>query len=93
MGRLGLLILLAGPILAAPFATTPYVPQPIEAAVPWYTVRPDPRNVSNAKALPKSVTADQRATLARQAFFARPTAEEQLFYVYENNNYQKLPRS
>jgi len=91
MRKLGMLLLVAGSALAAPFGTTPYVPKPIEARVPWYTVRPDLSNVSNAKVLPQSVTADQKAALARQAFFARPTAEEQLFYIYENNSYQKLP--
>jgi hypothetical protein len=75
--------------MAQGFAPTPPVAKPIEARVPWYTVKPDLSNVSNRKMLP-TLTPAQRSALTRYGFVARPTAEEQLFYVYENNAYKKI---
>lgn len=75
---------------AAEFAEVPYRSQPIDAKVPWYTVRPDLGNLSNRQILP-NLTAEQKAKLAQVGFVARPTKEEQLFYIYENNQYRDIP--
>lgn len=84
-----LLLTLAISAMGEGFAPVPFTPQPVTAKVPAYTVRPDLGNVVNAKILPK-LTPDQRKALVANAFVARPTAEEQLFYVYENNAYKKI---
>lgn len=76
-------------VLAQEFGTVPYTPLPVTANVPWYTVKPDLSNVANRQILPK-LTAEQQRALAVNAFVARPTAEEQLFYIYENNAYKKI---
>lgn len=85
-------LLLAGAALRAAetFAGIPFAPKPVDARVPAYAVRSDLGNVSNRNILPKLTTA-QRMALASNAFVARPTAEEQLFYLYENNTYKKIP--
>ncbi|HEX2950322.1 MAG TPA: DUF3160 domain-containing protein, partial [Armatimonadota bacterium] len=84
-----LVVLTAGmTAFAQGFSAPPYTPKPIDARVPWYTVRPDLSNVSNRKILPK-FTPEQQNTLATYGFVARPTAEEQLFYIYENNAYKR----
>jgi hypothetical protein len=74
---------------AQSFTNVPFTPKPVEAKVPAYTVKPDLSNVANRKILPK-LTSDQKKALARNGFVARPTAEEQLFYIYENNAYKKI---
>ncbi|HOF88663.1 MAG TPA: DUF3160 domain-containing protein, partial [Armatimonadota bacterium] len=38
-----------------------------------------------------AMTPEQRALLVRNRFVARPTPDEQLFYLYENNTYHKIP--
>ncbi len=88
--RFFLLVLLGVAALAQDFATIPYTPTPVEAKVPWYTVKPDLSNVANAKILPK-LTPGQHKLLVQNRFVARPTPDEQLFYVYENNTYHKIP--
>jgi len=77
-------------VWAEPFATAPFVPKPVVANVPAYTIQPDFRNVANRKILPH-LTSEQKKTLASNAFVARRTSEEQLFYLYENNAYHKIP--
>ncbi|MCC7492304.1 MAG: DUF3160 domain-containing protein [Fimbriimonadaceae bacterium] len=58
--------------------------------VPWYAVKPDLSNISNRKQLPK-LTRPQQQHLVTNAFVVRPTVEEQLFYLYETNNYRDQP--
>ncbi len=83
------LLTLCATAFCAPFGNLAYTPKPVEAKVPAYAVKPDLRNVSNAKILPR-LTAEQQKALMANAFVARPTKEEQLFYVYENNTYKKI---
>ncbi|MHB9131250.1 MAG: DUF3160 domain-containing protein [Armatimonadota bacterium] len=71
------------------FGNLTYTPKPVEAKVPAYTVKADLGNVENRKILPK-LTDEQRKALAANGFVARPTADEQLFYIYENNAYKKI---
>ncbi|NUQ00803.1 MAG: DUF3160 domain-containing protein [Armatimonadetes bacterium] len=84
------LLLGVGAAPAAPFAAVPYQDRPVTAKVPPYTVRPDLGNISNRALLPK-LTEAQRKALVTNAFVARPTREEQLFYLYEQNNYRNIP--
>ncbi len=72
------------------FAGLPYQPPKIAAEVQPYQVAADLSNVSNRKLLPK-LTAAQRQALVRNAFVGRPTEEQQLFFVYENNTYKDIP--
>jgi len=72
------------------FSDLPFNPKPVEAKVPWYTVKPDLSNVSNGKILPK-LNAVQQKALTTNSFLALPTGDEQLFYIYENNTYKKIP--
>ncbi|MHB9107712.1 MAG: DUF3160 domain-containing protein [Armatimonadota bacterium] len=83
-------LLLGAVALGQSFSDLPFNPKPIEAKVPWYTVKPDLSNVSNRKILPRLNAAQQKA-LATNGFFALPTGDEQLFYIYENNTYKKIP--
>jgi len=85
-----ILLLLGAAAFAQDFADIPFNPQPVEAKVPWYTVKPNLGNVSNRTLLP-ALSPEQQKALATSGFFARPTADEQLFYLYENNTYKKIP--
>lgn len=83
-------LLLGAAAFAQSFADLPFNPKPVEAKVPWYTVKPDLSNVANRKILPKLTAAQQKA-LTTNGFLALPTGDEQLFYIYENNTYKKIP--
>jgi len=67
-----------------------YKPVQFKAAVAPYTVKPDLSNVVNWKQFGK-FTPEQKALLAKNAFFARPTDEQQLFFIYEQNDYKNVP--
>ncbi len=88
--RGGLAVLLLSSVAWADGFNAPYQAKPVEAQVKNLPLKPDLSNVSNLKQLPK-LTNEQRQALARQSFVARPTREEQLFYLYEHNDYQKIP--
>lgn len=77
--------------LAAGFGELPYKPRAATARVRDYKVAGDLSNVSNRRQLP-TLTAEQRARLVANGFVARPTAEEQMFYLYEDNAYRGIPQ-
>ena len=83
-------LLLGAAAFAQSFADLPFKPKPVEAKVPWYSVKPDLSNVTNRKILPK-LNAVQQKALTTNGFLALPTGDEQLFYLYENNTYKKIP--
>ncbi len=86
-----LTLLLSGTLAAAAeFGAVEYREPSVEARVPWYTVRPDLANVSNRRQLPK-LTDQQHKALVAQRFVARPTREEQMFCLYEENQYRDIP--
>jgi len=85
-----LLLALSMTAWAQNFADIPFTPQPITARVPSYTLKSDLSNVRYTTFLPKLSDA-QRKLLQSNGFVARPTPDEQLFYVYENNAYRKIP--
>ncbi|HUV05676.1 MAG TPA: DUF3160 domain-containing protein [Armatimonadota bacterium] len=68
----------------------PYEPADVKAAVEPYVVKPDLSNVVNRSEF-GAFTAGQKALLAKNAFFASPTDELQLFFIYEQNDYKNIP--
>lgn len=68
----------------------PYEPADVAAAVAPYTVKPDLSNVVNRKEFDK-FTPERKALLAKNAFVAQPTNIQQLFFIYENNDYYNVP--
>jgi len=71
--------------ILVPFEKTQYTP-----SVEPYSVKPDLSNIENIDQFP-NLSEAQKELLARNGFFVRPTLEEQLFYVYEHNEYNKIP--
>lgn len=68
----------------------PYEVSDVQASVEPYTVKPDLSNVANRTAFGK-LSPDQMALLAKNAFAATPTDEQQLFFIYEGNDYKNAP--
>jgi len=68
-----------------PFEETGY-----KAAVPSYTVKGDLSNIENLEQF-GSFTEKQKELLAKNGFVVTPQKEEQLFYIYENNEYLLAP--
>ncbi len=71
--------------------TAPAAPQ--AAAVKPYTVSPTLREVVNLRAFTRvrALSPAERQLLAQNLFVAAPTAQKQLFHVYEDNDYRDLP--
>jgi len=65
----------------------------IVAAVKPYTVSASLQEVANLRAFSKAVPLqpDQQRLLAKNLFVCTPTRAEQLFHLYENNDYLNLP--
>jgi hypothetical protein len=72
------------------FANIAYKPTKFEAKNTPYSVKPDLSNVENLSQF-GIFTAAQRNLLSRNSFVVVPTKEEQLFFIYENNEYLKIP--
>ncbi|MEA4849238.1 MAG: DUF3160 domain-containing protein [Clostridiaceae bacterium] len=68
-----------------PFEATRYT-----AAVPAYSIKADLSNVENLEQF-GDFTEKQREMLAKNGFVVTPGKEEQLFYIYENNEYLLAP--
>jgi hypothetical protein len=67
--------------------------QSVRAEVKPYTVSPSLQEVANFKTFRKvlSLTPEQQRLLANNLFVCTPTRAEQLFHIYENNDYLNLP--
>ena len=65
-------------------------PADFEKKVVQYKVKPDLSNVANVKQF-GALTKEQKEMLAKNGFVVVPTNEEQLFYIYERNEYLKIP--
>lgn len=79
---------------AAKSALTKEEAQPgIVAAVKPYTVSASLQEVANLRAFTKAVPLqpEQQRLLAKNLFVCTPTRAEQLFHLYENNDYLNLP--
>lgn len=68
-----------------PFEATRYT-----ASVPAYSIETDLSNIANLDQF-GSFTEKQKEMLAKNGFVVTPRNEEQLFYIYENNEYLKIP--
>ena len=68
----------------------PYEPIQVEARVKPYCVSPDLSNIENAEIFGE-FSKDQLELLAKNNFVVNPTKEEQLFYIYEDNEYKDIP--
>lgn len=70
--------------------SVPYAPTQCEKTVKAYRVNPDLSNIANLKQF-GSFSAGEKRLLSQNAFVVSPTAEEQLFYLYEKNSYLEIP--
>lgn len=70
--------------------SVPYNPSKYEKKVKQYKVNSDLSNIENLKQF-GSFSTDEQKHLSQNAFVVSPTAEEQLFYLYEKNSYLKVP--
>jgi hypothetical protein len=75
---------------AAGMATPPFAPLSVKAKVQPYKVKADLSNIANLRQFGK-FTPEQKALLAKNAFFVSPSDDQQLYFVYENNDYLVLP--
>lgn len=67
-----------------------YKPLAVTAKAPEYTVSADLSNIENLDQF-SNLTETQKTMIARNGFVVTPTDSEQLFYVYEDNTYKKVP--
>jgi hypothetical protein len=67
-----------------------YNPMEIHARASEYTINADLSNVENLDQF-SNLTQKQREMIAQNGFVVTPTDSEQLFYVYEDNTYKKIP--
>ena len=67
-----------------------YAPTAYSAQVQGYTVNRDLSNIENLEQFGE-FTQTQAELLARNGFFVTPSKEEQMFYIYEKNEYLKIP--
>jgi hypothetical protein len=74
----------------AAFAVPPYEPLEVEARVPAYQVKPDLSNIANLKQF-GAFTSRQKELLASNGFFVSQADEQQLYFVYEDNDYKVIP--
>ena len=75
------------------FASRPFIPPRVTARVRPLPIRPGLANVANLQQMTRlfRFTPEQRQMLAKNGFVVTPGKEEQLFYVYENNDYLVIP--
>lgn len=68
----------------------PYEPTSVIAQVEPYSVNSDLSNIENLN-LFGEFSKEQIESLAKNSFVVNPSKEEQLFYIYENNEYMDIP--
>lgn len=67
-----------------------YTPLEFSAKIPEYSVAADLSNVENLEQY-GNLTEKQKDKLAENGFVVIPSSNEQLFYIYEENSYKKIP--
>ncbi len=78
-------------LLSSNFSTMPgYEELDINASVAPYTINADLSNVENLNQF-GNLNEAQKQLLAQNGFVVMPTDSEQLFYIYEENAYKKVP--
>ncbi len=78
------------PIPGAAATGVPFEAVQYTASVPGYSIKADLSNVVNLDQF-GSFTERQKEMLAKNGFVVTPGKEEQLFYIYENNEYILAP--
>lgn len=68
----------------------PYEPIKFEAKVKPYKVKKDLSNIENLKIFGE-FSKEQLELLVKNKFVVNPTKQEQLFYIYEDNEYKDIP--
>lgn len=69
----------------------PAVTTPEEPAVPMeLVVAKDLSNIINLNKFPE-LSPEQRSMIVENGFFVNPTSEQQLFFIYEHNEYESIP--
>lgn len=68
----------------------PYEPTKFQAKVKPYKVNSDLSNIENLSQF-GGLSQEQKELLAKNNFFVTPTNIEQLFYIYEDNEYKNIP--
>lgn len=69
----------------------PAVTTPEEPAVPMeLVVAEDLSNIINLNKFPE-LSPEQRSMIVENGFFVNPTPEQQLFFIYEHNEYESIP--
>lgn len=68
----------------------PYEPRDVIAQVKPYSVKADLSNIENMS-LFENLSKEQIDLLIKNNFVVNPSKEEQLFYIYENNEYVDIP--
>ncbi len=71
-------------------ASDEYAPLTITAKAPEYSINADLSNIENIDQFP-NLTQKQRDKISENGFVVIPTDSEQLFYIYEDNTYKKVP--
>ncbi len=72
------------------YVQTEWKPVQYQKKVAPYKVKSDLSNIENLKQF-GGFTAEQKEMLAKNLFVVCPTKEEQLYHIYERNQYLKLP--
>lgn len=72
------------------FSSLDWKPTNYEAKVKPYKVNTDLTNIENIDQFGE-FTQEQKQMLSKNGFVVMPTSEEQLFYIYEQNEYLKVP--
>lgn len=67
-----------------------YTPLNIKAKIPNIEIQSSLSNIENIYQF-GNLNAKQRAMIEKNGFVVNPTDEEQLFYIYESNTYNKIP--
>lgn len=67
-----------------------YKPLTLTPRAPQYTLNGDLSNIENMDQFP-NLTERQRELIAQNGFVVQPTDSEQLFFIYEDNTYKKVP--
>lgn len=67
-----------------------YKPLEFTAKSPEYMVKPDLSDIENIGQF-TNLTQKQKEMIAQNGFVVVPTGSEQLFYIYEDNTYKKIP--
>jgi hypothetical protein len=67
-----------------------YVPVSFRPKAPGYRIMPGLSNVENLNQF-DDLTAEQLAAIEKNGFVVRPSGDDQLFWIYERNDYQDIP--